>query len=170
MEVHRTLTAPCSPERLFAWIEDLAVYPLWMRLVHQVTPLDDQAADRADDRADRQGSGQAADTGDGPAWQVELRAQVGPFARSKSLRMVRTVHEPSSRVTFERQETDGRQHSPWVLRATVAPAGDSSTLTMELQYGGSLWGGSVLQRVLDDAVRRGSDDLLDLVSDAPERE
>ena len=87
--------------------------------------------------------------------------------------MVRTEHDEPHRVTFERSELDGRQHSPWTLRATVdgeAGSGvDESTLTMELRYGGSLWSGAVLQRVLDDAVRRGSERLLGLVSDEPTR-
>jgi hypothetical protein len=153
MEIRRSLTAPCGPDRLFVWVEDLAVYPQWMRLVHRVGP---------------------ATEADGlPAWQVELRAQVGPFARSKVLRMVRTEHDEPHRVTFERSEVDGRQHSPWTLRVIVEgePESDADTsiLTMELRYGGSLWSGAVLQRVLDDAVRRGSERLLGLVSDEPTR-
>ena len=39
-------------------------------------------------------SSRSSPTTAGPAWRVELRARVGPFARSKQLRMVRTVHEP----------------------------------------------------------------------------
>jgi hypothetical protein len=149
MEIRRSLSAPCGPEELFAWVEDLARYPEWMRLVHHVDrALDDSAA---------------------PAWQVELRAQVGPFARSKVLRMVRTEHDVPNRVTFERSEVDGRDHSPWTLCATVDPDAAGSTLTMELRYGGSLWSGAVLQRVLDDAVRRGSEELLELVSAEPRR-
>ena len=56
----------------------------------------------------------------GPAWSVDLRGRLGPFARAKRLRMVRTVHEPDHHARFERVEHDGRQHSPWVLDATVA--------------------------------------------------
>ena len=155
MDIRRELTAPCDTGRLFAWVEDLTVYPQWMALTHQVTDV-----------------GAAA-------WNVELRAQVGPFARSKVLRMERTEHvapgqgagATPGRATFERGELDGREHSPWTLRATVGPGptDETSHLTMELQYGGSLWGGAVLQRVLDDAVRRASERLVDLVSDAPTR-
>ena len=154
MEIRRSMSAPCGPDELFGWVEDLARYPQWMRLIHHVQP--------APDVADR-------DVAVYPAWQVELRAHVGPFARSKVLRMVRTEHESPSRVVFERSETDGRRHSPWVLRATVDPNADGSTLTMELRYGGSLWSGALLQRVLDDAVRRGSMELLELVSVEPTR-
>ncbi len=153
MEIHRSLSAPCGSDRLFAWVEDLSVYPQWMSVVHHVGPV--------------------TEVGGLSAWQVELRAEVGPFARSKVLRMVRIEHDEPHRVTFERRELDGRQHSPWVLRATVdsgtGPAFADSTLTMELRYGGSLWSGAVLQRVLDDAVRRGSERLIGLVSAEPMR-
>jgi len=156
MHVRRDLETPCSADRLFAWVEDLGHYPRWMTLVHAIQ----------------------VDAGaDVPAWEVELRAQVGPFARSKVLRMERSEHEApggstatgAGRVTFERREIDGREHSPWTLRATVVPGPDDqvSQLTMELQYGGSLWGGPVLQKVLDDAIRRASDKLVDVVSEGP---
>ena len=58
--------------------------------------------------------------GDVDAWLIELRAHVGPLARSKRLRMVRTACEPVGRtVTFQRAELDGKRHAPWVLRAEV---------------------------------------------------
>ena len=152
MEIRRSLVAACTPGEMFSWVEDLARYPEWMRMVHGVTP----------------------DTGGGPeealAWDVELRAQVGPFARSKRLRMVRTEHDVPHRVTFERSELDERSHSVWVLRATIDPAPTGQTgLMMELNYGGGLWTGAVLGRVLDDEVRRGSETLHQLVTDTPTR-
>ena len=119
-------------------IDDLGRYPEWMDLVYGVT-----------------------ETGPSPTgervWDVELRAQVGPLARSKRLRMVRTVHEPSRRVVFERREVDGRRHSPWILESTLdVVTTDSVELTMVLTYGGNLWTGAVLERVLDDHVERGA--------------
>lgn len=156
MEIRRSIRVPCAPERLFGWVDDLDVYPRWMRLVHDV--------DRDEPSADGR-----------PAWNVELQARVGPFARSKRLRMVRSVHDRPREVVFERAEVDDRQHSPWVLRATLAPltgdepAANETELTMELHYGGGLWTGAVLQRVLDDEVRRGSDALIDAVSAEPTR-
>ena len=139
MQIERHTHVPGPPERVFALVDDLAAYPAWMDLVHEVvdgTPTDDR-----------------------PVWDVELQAQVGPFARSKRLRMVRAVHEPPHRVVFERAEVDGRRHSPWVLAATLSsdPSGDGgTTLVMTLTYGGNLWTGAVLQRVLDDHVERGA--------------
>ena len=100
-----------------------------------------------------------------PAWMVELRARVGPFARSKRLRMERTELEPDRVAVFERREADGRDHSEWILRADLDADTDGRTvLTMTMSYGGSLWAGPILERVLDDQVRRGSDRLLALVS------
>ncbi len=155
MYIRRELAAPCDSARLFAWVEDLDQYPQWMTLVHSIQRVDQPAAT--------------------PAWNVELRAHVGPFARSKVLRMERTEHVAPTTVpgcaTFQRSEVDGREHSPWTLRATVAagPTDATSHLTMELEYGGSLWGGAVLQRVLDDSVRRASERLVELVSEPPTR-
>jgi len=40
-----------------------------------------------------------------------------------------------------------------------------SELVMTLTYGGGLWTGAVLQRVLDDHVERGASALLALLSD-----
>jgi hypothetical protein len=168
MEIERHLTAPCAAQVLFPHVDDLAAYPAWMRLVHRVEPSTTAPSSV-------------------PAWDVELRARLGPFARSKRLRMVRTAHEPFVRVVFERSELDGREHAPWVLRAELAERSaaarraDGSTLdegagpdpvtelTMNLRYGGRLWTGAALQRVLDDAVRQGSDELLAIVSGTPRR-
>jgi hypothetical protein len=146
MEIERSVVLEASAHAVFALVDDLAQYPQWMQLVHDVA-----ATDPATDSE--------------PAWDVELRAQVGPFARSKRLRMVRTVHEPTSAVVFERDEVDGRRHSPWVLRCTIVSDGaDRVRLTMNLVYGGNLWTGAVLQRVLDDHVERGALELAALLA------
>ncbi len=127
MDASASLDAPVPPERLFALVEDLARYPDWLDIVSKAVPVD------------------------GPAWLVDLRGRLGPFARSKRLRMVRTEHEPPSSVAFERQEVDGRSHSPWVLRADLLPTDTGTRLTMHLHYGGGLWG-PVLERLLADAI------------------
>jgi len=146
VEITRTLTAPVAAEDLFVHVDDLSAYERWMPLIHDVHPLDVAA-------------------GAAPAWLVEIRAQVGPFARSKRLRMERTAHEVDALAVFERAEQDGRSHSSWVLRAEIGPtSAEESVLTMVLSYGGSLWAGAALGKVLDDQVRRGSDALLDLVT------
>ncbi len=150
MEIERRLVARCAAAELFPYVDDLARYPEWMALVHDVEEAD-------------------AMPGEAAAWDVELRAQVGPVARSKRLRMVRTRHEVPTSAVFERAEVDGRTHAPWLLRADLAPGTAGTELTMTLRYGGRLWTGAVLERVLDDQVRRGSERLLELVSDSPTR-
>ena len=136
-------------EDLFEQVASLDRYPAWMRLVHRVEEL-------------------PPDDGR-PAWRVELRARIGPFARSKQLRMVRTELDPGRRVRFERIPDDDRDHAEWVLMATVTPADGGASIVTDLTYTGSLWGSSVLQRALDDEIRRGKDALAGLVSVEPTR-
>ena len=148
MDVSASTVAECSPERLFAFVDDLARYPAWIDLVH--------SAERAE--------------GDPPAWVIELRASVGPLARSKQLRMVRVAHDSVRHsVRFEREELDGRRHSPWILEATVEKASVvardvGSSLTMRLHYGGSLWTGGLMERVLADQIGAGQRRLSELAS------
>ncbi|MEM9515242.1 MAG: SRPBCC family protein [Actinomycetota bacterium] len=149
MHVEHTLDAPVAPTRLFEEVADLARYRGWMPLVHEVVPLPSDPS--------------------GPAWEVELRAAVGPLARSKRLRMVRTTHEPMTRAVFTRREDDGREHAPWVLTTKIDAIDGQSRLTMTLDYGGRLWTGAVLQGVLDRAVRDGSVALLQLVTEETPR-
>jgi hypothetical protein len=159
VDVIASLDAPCPPAVLFAWVDDLRHYAHWLDIVPRAEPA-------------------AAATGDpGPAWQVDLRGRLGPLARSKRLRMVRTELEAPHRVTFERRELDGRSHSPWILRAAVAPVvagnaaeadradpdAEESRLTMELHYGGALWG-PVLERLLRDAIEQSRPRLLACVA------
>lgn len=151
MRTTATLDAPCSAETLFEYVASLDRYPEWMGLVHHVEPTD-AATEGLEARA------------------VELRARVGPLARSKRLRMVRSALDAPRLAVFERAEIDGRRHADWRLTARVDPLGpEASRLTMELVYGGALWTGGVLQRVLDEEIRRGGARLLELVSSSPTR-
>lgn len=130
----------CAPSQVFAELDRLDGYPRWMRLVHHVEPLGDDAEGR-------------------PAWNVELRAKVGPFTRSKRLRMVRTVRVPHESLRFERVEETDADKSVWMLGVDIAPEGLGSHLTMHLAYGGELWNSRVLNRILDHEVDRGRDGL-----------
>jgi len=145
MDIQATLEAPCSADALFAHVDDLARYSEWTTLVHRADP-------------------DGADPPDPEAWQVELRARMGPLARSKRLRMRRTLRDPHTHVAvFERIEVDGKHHSPWVLRAQVDEVDGVSTLRMHLHYGGALWTGGVLERVLADQITSGRERLLEQV-------
>jgi len=141
VDVHASVDAKVSAEKLFSKVSDLSTYSEWLDIVHSVE-----------------------DSASAPAWQVELRARVGPFARSKRLRMVRTSCDPSRSVVFERQENDGKQHSAWVLRATIDPSATGSTLNMHLHYGGLLFTGGVMERLLADQIRHGSHRLVAMFS------
>ena len=79
------------------------------------------------------------------------------------------VYEPDRRVRFERIQDDDRDHAEWILTATVDEVDGGATLVTELTYTGKLWGIGVLQRVLDDEIRRGKDALRELVSAEPTR-
>lgn len=153
MDVTADLAAPCSVETLFGWVDALDRYPRWLDIVARAEP------DSSDNAAS---DGAANDSG--PAWAVDLRGRLGPLARTKRLRMVRTVHQPPHRARFERVELDGRRHSAWVLQADVSASPGASVLTMHLHYGGSLWG-SVLERMLGDEIERSRSRLLTCVSE-----
>jgi hypothetical protein len=135
VDVTADLDTPHPADRVFALVEDLTRYPSWLDIVPRVVP-----------------------EGDG-AWLVDLRGRLGPFARSKRLRMVRSAHEPPTHVRFEREERDGRSHSPWVLDARVEPHAGGSRLTMHLHYGGGLFG-PVLEKLLGDEIQRSRTRLL----------
>ena len=134
-----------SQSDVFVHVDVLDRYPPWMRLVHRV-----EALPRDDGRL---------------AWWVELRARVGPFARSKQLRMVRTAIEPDRFVRFERVQPDERDHANWILDVHLAPADGGTHVTMRLAYTGELWTGGVLGRVLDEEIRRGQDGLRRVVAE-----
>jgi hypothetical protein len=89
-------------------------------------------------------------------WDVELRAKVGPFARSKRLRMARSQCEPHSNVVFNRVESDQRDHAPWVLSVVVLPGSGGSKVTIKLEYGGRLWTAGVLERILRENIDEGT--------------
>jgi hypothetical protein len=153
VRLHADLDAPCPPDVLFHWVEDLTRYPSWLEIVPRAR-LDDDTADGTAD-----GSPDASPD----AWIVDLRGRLGPLARSKRLRMVRTVYEAPHRVRFERAERDGREHSPWVLEAEVVATPDGqSRLQMDLDYGGS-FGGRLLERMVRDEIERSRPRLLALV-------
>lgn len=141
MDVTASLDAPVAAAALFEQIDDLSCYPDWLDIVPRAMPV-------------------AAHTDDvGPAWSVDLRGRLGPFARAKRLRMVRTVCEPDSHARFERREHDGRQHSSWVLDAVIDQRPEGCRLTMRLHYGGRLWM-PALDRILTDEIERSRPRLL----------
>lgn len=135
IDVRASYDAEVSEVVLFDVIRDLGTYPKWLEIVHFA---------------------EAVDSEDGlQAWNVELRAKIGPFARSKRLRMVRTKNHSPQVVVFERREKDGKTHAPWVLRSEVTGTNEGSALKVHLHYGGSLFDGGIVERVLADQIESG---------------
>lgn len=141
MDVHADLDTPVPAEALFAELEELDGYQDWLEIVGRVEEAGPAPGDP------------------GPAWSVDLRGQLGPFRRSKRLRMVRDLHDPHREVRFTRRELDGRSHSPWTLTAEVESRGSRSRLKMHLHYGGGLWV-PMLDRLLTDEIERSKPRLL----------
>jgi uncharacterized protein YndB with AHSA1/START domain len=140
VDVVASVEAPVVPQRLWSVVSDLATYPRWVGIVHRAEPA-----------------------GDG-SWDVELRGRVGPFARSKRLRMERTTADEPGLVVFERRELDDRRHAAWRLQAQVVAQGSGSLLTMTLHYGGSMFGAGVLERLLGEQIESSRQRLLDVLS------
>lgn len=124
-------TVQAQTDRVQRVLCDLTTYEHWLDLVDRV-----EVADSADGDA-------------GPAYEVTLIAKIGPFARRKRLRMVRS-DSGTDGATFERREVDGRDHSSWILGAH-ASEGEPTTVTMRLAYGGGLWS-DALEGVLENQV------------------
>jgi len=117
---------------VYPWVNDLSRFPEWMPLVHTAV----------------------VDSSEPDVWVIELRARVGVFARSKRLRMRRTVNT-ESRVLFEREENDGKVHAAWVLEVLVDKDAAGCVVTMNLSYAGKLWTAGLLDKVLASQIDAG---------------
>ena len=139
MGLHRTIDAnlEAAPDRVFDALERLDDYGRWLDLVAAVEPA-------------------TAQSDEDHAWLVTLRAKIGPFARAKRLRMVRTIADRPSRLRFERAEVDGRDHAGWIFDIAIAGLPDLAThVHVELNYEGGLWSTpieAVLGSQVDNAV------------------
>jgi carbon monoxide dehydrogenase subunit G len=141
MNYSSSVDVPVQSDVIRPFVENLSAYPAWMPMVHQVVALSDDV------------------------WSVELRAKVGVFARSKALRMRRTMNDDNV-IVFERDEDDNRQHSPWVMRVVLSPSITGTNVTIDLSYGGTLWTAGILDRVLASQVDAGKAGLLRVVLNA----
>ena len=145
MELVASVEVPVSVEKLFNYVADLANYSSWLEFVYKVDLV-----------------GESTETD--ATWLVELRAKLGVLARSKRLRMTRTICEHPKLVVFERREQDSRRHSDWVLRATVSPTSTGARLETNLHYSGSLFTGGMLERALNDQIAAGSEKIIQQMS------
>ena len=116
MDRRISATVDAPPGDTIAALSDLETYPEWLSLVSSADPIPGENA-----------------------WLVTLRARLGPLARSKRLRMIRTELD-DLRVRFERAETDDRNHANWILEASVDPTSPTScSAKVHLHYSGALW-------------------------------
>ena len=107
--VSRTVELAASMEAVRPLLRDLSTYPKWVPIVSSVTQDGEQH------------------------WIVELRVSIGPFARSKQLRMERSV-DNDEHIMFTRNESDGRQHAHWELRFDMSDVGSQTSVTAVLEY------------------------------------
>ncbi len=143
IEVLHEFSAP--PADVLEWVSDLERYPQWTHVLHRV--VSDESA-----------------SGSPRAWIVELRGKIGPFARSKRLRMERVATQSADHVRFERRELDGVDHGRWNLDVHVVPGPEPHTarLSVSFEYEGRLWSGAV-ERLLRDEIESSKQRLTALV-------
>ncbi len=141
MQYSSDVVVAVEPAFVHPYVADLARYVEWMPMVHGAEAV-----------------------GDG-VWNVELRAKVGVFARSKRLRMKRTVNT-AQHIVFERDEIDGRRHSPWTMAIALQIIDAGCVVTVDLSYGGTLWTAGILDRVLAAQVEAGKTGLASVVHGA----
>ena len=145
MDLVASVEVPVSVEKLFDYVADLANYSSWLEFVYKVELV-----------------GESTETD--ATWFVELRAKLGVLARSKRLRMTRTLCEHPKLVVFERREQDSRRHSEWILRATVSQTATGAKLETNLHYSGNLFTGGMLERALSDQIATGREKLIQQLS------
>ncbi len=130
-----------SPVQVFDVLKDLEAYESWLGFVDSVETLGAE--------------------GNLPCWQVTLRAQIGPFARLKKLRMVRVEDEAPRVIRFVRRETDERNHSDWELLVHIKKReGSGSSISMEVAYSGRFWS-APLQSIFDAELATAIDRIQD---------
>ena len=132
-----------APAAVLARVADLPGYPAWHGMVHRVEP-------------------------DGHGWLVDLGGRLGPFTRSKRVRLVRDDLQGSEEVRFVRAEQDGSEHSTWELAGSVDPSGGEGpcTLRFRLAYGGSSPLIGLLEPVLRAEVEHSAERLRRLLAES----
>lgn len=140
-----------SPDEVLPWVSNLEAYPQWTQLLYRVD-ADPGDVPKLEDRSPR-------------AWLVELRGKIGPFARSKRLRMVQVPTNEVGHVRFERRERDGLDHGVWKFDVRLTPSGESAftRVSAVFEYEGRLWSGAI-ERLLRDEIEASKRRLSELVA------
>ena len=139
LTVSRTAEISGPPTTVHAVLRDLATYEEWMPIVSSV---DVDIADH---------------------WYVELRVAIGPFARSKRLRMKRTT-DAADQLVFSRSESEGRSHATWELQIELDASDNSTTVHASLHYEGKMWTPGPVEDALESGLDKGIVQLQEFVS------
>lgn len=136
MDIKLEAAMDATPEAVLAEVSDLPGYPEWHGMVHRVEP-------------------------DGDGWLVDLGGRIGPFKRTKRVRMVRDDVADPGLVRFVRSELERDDHGGWELEAAIdPPAGEGPcTLRFRLYYDGSSSLISMLEPVLRGETQKSADRL-----------
>lgn len=139
MDVNLGAKIDAPPAAVLAEIEDLPSYPEWHGMVKKVEP-------------------------DGGGWFVELAGKMGPFTKSKRVRLERAPAEAGDEpglVRFVRVERDRDDYGRWELHGTVDPVtGDGPCmLRFRLLYDGTSPLASMLEPFLKAETHRSADRL-----------
>lgn len=140
LTVSRTAAISASPGAVRSVLRDLSTYPGWMPIVSSVQ------ADGADH------------------WLVELRVAIGPFARSKRIRMMR-AEDRSDTVVFTRSESDGRSHSKWEMQLDLEARDSHTTVSAVLRYEGKMWTPGPVEDALNNGLDKGIAQLQEFVAE-----
>ncbi|MGA0217563.1 MAG: SRPBCC family protein [Ilumatobacteraceae bacterium] len=124
------IEAPLS--QVVGALRDLSTYSEWVPIVSRVEPDGDEH------------------------WFVELGVAIGPFARSKRLRMKRSINN-FDRVGFVRDESDGRSHAGWELNLTLKSVDAQTSVHAVLDYDGKMW----TPGPVEEALHSGLDSAID---------
>jgi len=136
--VSRTVEFAAPTEVVRPLLRDLSTYPKWVPIVSSV----EQDGERH--------------------WIVELRVSIGPFARSKQLRMERSI-DNDEHIMFSRNESDGRKHAHWELRFDVSDVGTQASVTAVLEYRGTMWTPGPVEDALHSGLDAAVEHLRELV-------
>lgn len=138
MDISLEAKMDAAPAAVLAEVADLPGYPEWHGMVKRVEP-------------------------DGDGWLVDLGAKMGPFTRTKRVRMVRAAGEDEAQgqVRFVRQERERDDHGGWELACVVEPAEGEGpcTLRFRMLYDGSSPLIGMLEPMLRSEVDKSSDRL-----------
>lgn len=114
------LNVASSLDNVFTALRDLETYTEWLSFIDSIEKVEIQGEDQS--------------------WIVVLRSQLGPFARMKKLRMVKSSEHLGRSVCFSRSEVDAKEHSSWDLEVSCSSLDDANTkVALTVSYGGKFW-------------------------------